>query len=106
MIGVKILKCLYKLCNGYILPSFVNKQYFKLRKKFKKKQSKLLCSYCKRKNKKLKSCIGCMKVFYCNKKCQKLHWKMFHRNKCDDEWKQIYPMLQETILDRMNCAYF
>eukprot|EP01084_Bolivina_argentea_P176000 304646_1 len=47
------------------------------------------CSYCKNKNKSLKSCKGCMKKFYCDVFCQKMHWNSYHRNECKREWVSI-----------------
>eukprot|EP01084_Bolivina_argentea_P175999 304644_1 len=45
------------------------------------------CSYCNSKNKTLKSCKGCMKKFYCDVFCQKMHWNSHHRNECEREWE-------------------
>merc|ERR1712228_709186 len=42
------------------------------------------CSNCG-KNKKLNSCKGCLKVFYCSKRCQKNDWNNKHRVECDRE---------------------
>lgn len=42
------------------------------------------CSYCMLENETslLKRCTGCKVVRYCSPKCQKLDWKMIHKNEC------------------------
>jgi len=40
------------------------------------------CECCGKNNKTLKQCLGCGKVFYCNAKCQKKHWKNGHKEQC------------------------
>eukprot|EP01084_Bolivina_argentea_P223102 377530_1 len=79
-IGLKCLKFAYKLCiidsKTYILPSFAQRDYGKRKRLFIKKLNRMKCEYCGKKNwNQLRSCTGCMKVMYCNRKCQKKHWK-------------------------------
>eukprot|EP01084_Bolivina_argentea_P214492 364110_1 len=103
-IGLKILNSLYKLCKGYIFPSFVNKKYFEYKKKFKRKINKMKCVYCNKQSYKLKSCKNCMKAFYCSRLCQKLHWTK-HKSKCHNVWNHAtfpaYSMLKSSIFDRL-----
>ena len=44
------------------------------------------CCRCNEKQSKLKAklklCSGCGKLYYCNKHCQKIHWKNQHRYEC------------------------
>eukprot|EP01084_Bolivina_argentea_P071843 130528_1 len=104
LIGMNILRRLYQLCKGYILPTFVNTTYHRWKKKFKNKWRKVKCAYCHQKNREmisLKSCKGCMKIFYCTRLCQKMHWKQYHKSKCDLQWVQIYLILNEQIFTRM-----
>ncbi|KXJ13382.1 hypothetical protein AC249_AIPGENE11864 [Exaiptasia diaphana] len=42
----------------------------------------LCCAFCKNPSKDLKKCTGCKKVFYCNRECQKQHWKKEHKLVC------------------------
>eukprot|EP01084_Bolivina_argentea_P216182 367302_1 len=103
-IGMKILRSVYKLCNGYILPSLV-KKCRKQKKKFVKKINKLRCINCNVKGYKLNACKGCMKTVYCSVHCQKIHWKTKHRNQCDKLWKSkrilLYSMIKTLIFDRL-----
>ena len=39
------------------------------------------CAFCHSKSGTLKRCLGCKKVFYCGKACQKEHWKK-HKTEC------------------------
>jgi len=39
------------------------------------------CAFCHSKTGTLKRCLSCKEVFYCNKKCQKRHWKE-HKPDC------------------------
>eukprot|EP01084_Bolivina_argentea_P316078 547804_1 len=82
-IGLRCLKRAYKLCcvekDISILPSFVQTSYPKKQRSFMNKLNKIKCGYCAIKNGiELRSCTGCMKVMYCNKRCQKMHWKSRH----------------------------
>eukprot|EP01084_Bolivina_argentea_P085149 153904_1 len=107
LIGLKVLRCVYKLCNGYILPSFV-KKYFTEKTKFVQQISKLNCFNCNARRCKLRVCKACMKAVYCSVLCQKIHWKKTHRDQCDKVWysknaayRDLYSMLQKTILKRL-----
>ena len=39
------------------------------------------CSYCQKRTPSLKSCLGCHKVSYCGRECQRAHWKQ-HKDYC------------------------
>ena len=39
-----------------------------------------ICNRCHIRNKKLKKCKQCRKVYYCSKKCQKLDWNIYCHN--------------------------
>lgn len=40
------------------------------------------CYYCGQSPDKLQECTQCRLVMYCNKDCQKLHWKLNHKKHC------------------------
>ena len=40
------------------------------------------CSFCYKKSKDLKRCMGCKKVFYCSTFCQQRHWRIQHKTEC------------------------
>ncbi|PFX17640.1 N-lysine methyltransferase SMYD2-B [Stylophora pistillata] len=44
------------------------------------------CAFCHSKTGTLKRCLGCKKVFYCGKMCQKKHWKK-HKTDCKSNRK-------------------
>ena len=44
------------------------------------------CAFCHSKRETLKRCLGCKKVFYCGKMCQKKHWKK-HKTDCKSNRK-------------------
>ena len=50
---------------------------------------------------KYRSCSGCMETIYCNKKCQKRHWKQEHRELCNGSWIQLFPLLKMVIFNRL-----
>ena len=102
LIAKKILNAVYVLCNGYFLPSFVEKEYKIKMRKCKEEIKMLCCGYCG-KYKALRSCTGCFKVSYCSNKCQKSDWNKRHRNKCSGYWhsdgKYFYKLLKVVIFD-------
>ena len=53
----------------------------------------------------LKACCGCMKVGYCNRKCQKIDWKKRHRFDCDKSWSRYMPIstVCDKIIDALDC---
>eukprot|EP01084_Bolivina_argentea_P088649 160043_1 len=99
LIGIKILKYIFKICAGYILSSFVKRDYFKQKKKFKTKIAAMKCSNCNREKVKLRACSGCMKMAYCSAFCQKRNWNRTHRNQCNKT--RLYWMLKTVIFDNM-----
>merc|ERR1711971_145770 len=98
LIGYKVLRCAYKLANGYIFPSFVNVNYLKKQRKYRRKYERMRCRHCDKHMVDLKCCSLCMKVVYCSKKCQKIDWKQEHRKECDKSWQQTYPLLRDEII--------
>ncbi|MCP4143180.1 MAG: hypothetical protein GY755_23315, partial [Chloroflexi bacterium] len=34
----------------------------------------------------LRCCKGCGEIFYCGKRCQKIHWNSVHRHQCNRYW--------------------
>merc|ERR1712228_1020240 len=102
LISFRVLRCAYKLCGNYILPTFVNKEYGTKKKEIKNKLDVMKCVGCNRKGMALRSCKGCMKVFYCSKKCQKYHWQSGHKMECDMIWisresSSLYDILKRAI---------
>ena len=94
-VGYKFLQTAYKLANGYILQkSFIESDYKIQRRKFIKEFKKLTCDNidCNIKYDRkspLKPCVGCMKVQFCSKKCQKSHWNAGHHKDCDKGWENM-----------------
>ena len=41
------------------------------------------CYYCGKKCKKLRKCNRCKNVVYCSRTCQKLDWKLSHKDNCN-----------------------
>eukprot|EP01084_Bolivina_argentea_P046031 84748_1 len=78
--------------------------YPKMKKRWKKQYKRIKCGYCGKHEylksgkqvDKLKVCKGCYVVYYCNKKCQKLHWKKSHNIKCGKIWMQWNKNLLKT----------
>ncbi len=99
LIGKRILKCIYKLCNGYLLPAFVEFGYVGQRKKFNRMIRRLTCSNCKGTDGKLRVCKGCMKMVYCSVLCQKKHWNRIHRTKCGK--LSHFKMLENCIIKQL-----
>lgn len=94
--GYQILQNAYKLANGYILQkSFIETDYKKKKQKYIKQLSKFKCSNtgCNRRHLRkspLRACYGCMRVAYCSKKCQKIHWNAVHNEECNKQWETTY----------------
>ena len=88
-----MLQNAYKLANGYCLQrSFIETDYRSKKKKFLKKFKTMKCGNCDIKYDHeipLKPCTSCMKVQFCSKKCQKLHWNCGHNKICDKEWERL-----------------
>ena len=101
VIALRLLSVAYKLCTMnelVICPSFVNKIYWRKRKRIKKELNRMFCSHCGRKGK-LKCCTGCMTAVYCSKRCQKRDWKKSHRKNCDNAmWSKYYPMMKAQMI--------
>ena len=104
LIGKRVLFAAYTICHGYFFDNFVFKQYPSSKMKFIQKIQEIKCANCGQHddNNKLKCCKGCMRTFYCNKKCQKKHWKSNHKNKCNKSWKQLYHLLDCCIFYALN----
>eukprot|EP01084_Bolivina_argentea_P243460 408126_1 len=79
IISKKALRIAYKICHGSFLNCFDKHDYRKYQKTLLKKLKKAKCENCKSayKNKRLKACTNCMKTFYCNRNCQKMHWYIY-----------------------------
>eukprot|EP01084_Bolivina_argentea_P219158 371774_1 len=99
----------YYLCKKYANISWKRTQEIKciknkypiLKKKLNEKIIKLKCANCSvcnesRKNKKLKVCKGCHRMYYCNKQCQKLHWLKVHRSNCNKFWIELQKQIRST----------
>eukprot|EP01084_Bolivina_argentea_P141845 249239_1 len=99
-IGKRLLYAVKKITKGYFLHSFVNNDYERYRSRFVKKLRNMKCASCgtSYQDKKLKVCTLCMQTFYCNKKCQKIHW-IQHKQQCNASWKDLYHVLKLCIFD-------
>eukprot|EP01084_Bolivina_argentea_P110997 198139_1 len=102
MLGKKILKCVYKLCDDHFLPTFRNIEYKELKRTFNHEIRNLKCEYVNCDSYavalKLNACKGCMKVVYCSRMCQKSDWKLFHKSNCDRYWAEKYHDLKRIYL--------
>eukprot|EP01084_Bolivina_argentea_P066378 120988_1 len=114
LIALKLIKCSYKLSNGFIEvyeKYFVltqpkiwnNARYMKLIQQFKNAWLNMKCNNCRIEYKlcKLKACSGCMVVAYCSKQCQKVDWKLAHKEICNKSWLSAYKALTITLFDRI-----
>eukprot|EP01084_Bolivina_argentea_P112752 201054_1 len=80
-------------------------KYHVLKKKLKKQLKRIQCSWCggnkywnsKRQYDKLKVCKGCHVCYYCNRNCQKRHWKELHGKKCCKIWIKWNEKLLKTV---------
>eukprot|EP01084_Bolivina_argentea_P231415 390277_1 len=100
-IGFRLLKCAYLICvntGEYITPSFIKNYYRKKKKLFVTELNRMSCMQCGAKEGKLKSCTGCMKNMYCDRKCQKKHWNHIHRYQCNKLWIVHYNLLKSTVV--------
>lgn len=102
--ALKALRKVQMVCfssdGQHIAPNFVQKQCKEQRRALKGKMSTMRCSYCSKMRKaKLRSCTGCMKAMYCNKRCQKRHWNANHRDLCVRTWSDNnwYKNLEESL---------
>eukprot|EP01084_Bolivina_argentea_P160550 279573_1 len=64
------------------------------------------CGNCKSGNKKLRACMGCCKAYYCSKQCQKMHWKLVHRNICDGKFGLIMKVIRNQYIDASDWKRF
>eukprot|EP01084_Bolivina_argentea_P038909 71925_1 len=101
-IGLRYLRSAYKLCyvcdGKHISPSFVLKHYFRKKVMIKQQIQKMRCFNCNQRSK-LSSCTGCMKVMYCSKRCQKIHWKKIHRKMCGKSWSNTFIAMKQNLFD-------
>eukprot|EP01084_Bolivina_argentea_P098930 177850_1 len=103
----KSLNAAYKLCGKYFMSGFVQMDYNRYTKSLKRTITLLKCDNCSRSNNDIhiriryKCCTGCMRVFYCTRKCQKIHWSL-HKNRCNKTWKWLYPAIKYCIFDALN----
>eukprot|EP01083_Nonionella_stella_P010969 31183_1 len=90
----KYAKCSWKRCKQI---KCIAAGYPILIKKLQKAIKTFKCGYCgmnkykdsKDKTDKLKACKGCHKMYYCNTKCQKEHWRESHRKTCNKSWIRL-----------------
>ena len=97
--ALKALKKALRICfmrNGqHITPTFVKKECRERRNVLEAKMKNMRCGYCARtQSSKLRSCTGCMKIMYCDKRCQKKHWNVEHHGLCDRTWS-VHKRYQE-----------
>jgi len=59
----------------------------------KKVQPLVKCSFCGNVSNSLKKCAGCHLAAYCDKKCQKKHWKAGHKVVCQNDPIPVRPDL-------------
>eukprot|EP01083_Nonionella_stella_P010125 28963_1 len=102
VIGRKVLKYAFIICNGYFLKSFYQHKYAKKKTQLLRKLKTVHCAYCSKSyvGEILKCCVGCMQTFYCSKKCQKKHW-MLHKKQCNMTWIELYYMLKKAVFERV-----
>eukprot|EP01084_Bolivina_argentea_P160905 280154_1 len=62
----------------------------------------ICCEYCgkSRKKKRLRVCVGCGNVYYCNRRCQKRSWNYKHRTKCSGKWTKCWQDIQKIKLGK------
>eukprot|EP01084_Bolivina_argentea_P177438 306832_1 len=97
LLGLKALHHCYKLCNGYMLPSFTKKGYKIRKKKLKLKWTAQKCIKCGLKSKSMKCCSACLITPYCSLKCQTKHWSSEHSKKCTGNWQNIYHIFRDNL---------
>eukprot|EP01084_Bolivina_argentea_P198017 339218_1 len=100
-VGKKVLNIAYKVCKGYLFTSFIETKYPKYKRKLLEKVCGMNCVNCGTDNRGLllKVCTACMKVSYCSKRCQKIHWKLKHKRNCNKTWKYLYHCLKNYVFD-------
>ncbi len=95
-IGLKIWRLAHFLCVGSSSFPIWTRNWKKKRHKFKKCIVKLVCVNCGSPEPGLMSCTGCMKVQYCTRTCQKIHWNRTHRKQCNKIWSRLYQILKNA----------
>ena len=101
VLALRLLNTAHRYCTLYkfpITPSFVNRIYFEQKRKILRELNGTSCSYCNEKVWKLMCCTGCMKTTYCSRSCQKKHWRLNHRTRCNKEWLTMYQILKESAV--------
>eukprot|EP01083_Nonionella_stella_P152074 486983_1 len=104
--ALTLLRCSFRLGGGYVKDDTMDDdRHLEIMDNLNELWWDSPCSNCKtisvNRGVKHKVCIGCMKVVYCNRKCQKIDWNNKHRFLCDQSWESIYGALKATIFDRM-----
>ena len=101
-LALKALKNARKICfmkNGeHIAPSFVKRECTEMKRNLEAKMKGMRCGYCARiGNSDLRPCTGCMKLAYCDKRCQKKHWNREHQDSCARTWRVYYQNPQSCL---------
>ena len=103
----------YYLCRKYMYKAWrcckemacIANGFRTMRKKLKCDIMNIKCGCCgnhsylisKESSDKLKVCAGCHVVYYCDTRCQKLHWNNVHREQCSRIWIKWNQGLLERV---------
>eukprot|EP01084_Bolivina_argentea_P232148 391331_1 len=103
-IAAKLLRYAYKLSYGFIeIGGWDDDKYQENLDKLNDIWWNLKCENCGLiavDSIKHKICTGCMKIGYCSRFCQKIHWNQVHRYECSKTWISLYNALRITMFDR------
>ena len=91
LMSKRIQRHIYKLCNGYCLPTYLRTHYRTQKRLLKHKIATMQCGNCGKWNVRvrLRACTGCMIVAYCSSHCHKEHWKRHHKTHCSRHWTDL-----------------
>jgi len=67
---------------AYCTVRFANTSYYKPGGKFDRFPTRFTCSFCSKTVSRLLRCSRCERENYCNRECQKMHWKNGHKKSC------------------------